>query len=295
MAPYVLDGADFGQFREPSALGARRRPASTNVALYFGAQIDADGLTPRRHRAQPRRRRRVVLRQRASARAMPLVVLDASASVGRGQVQRRRASLRAGGTHSTSTTRRRAASAWRRRPTGSRSSKQVAPVLVPTRACAGRRRRPRSRASRSFRTGRGTCSTRRRTPSAKRRAATASCGRARTGTLRRPRSNRCSRRSPPASAAAIRRGDRAVRYGAGRRPVPVPRLDGAGKIQVRVLYTGYAAPPGPSGRASAIGFAARYGETRGRCRGTARPCTPSSKHPERRPRSSSGARGRCST
>jgi hypothetical protein len=44
-------------------------------------------------------------------------------------------------------------------------------------------------------------------------------------------------------------------------PCLVPRLDPAGRLQVRVLYTGYAAAPGPATRASAIGFAARYGDT----------------------------------
>jgi hypothetical protein len=50
-------------------------------------------------------------------------------------------------------------------------------------------------------------------------------------------------------------------------PVVLPRLTPAGRLQVRVLYTGYDAPPGGAGggsvspaRTSAVGFAARFGE-----------------------------------
>jgi hypothetical protein len=44
-------------------------------------------------------------------------------------------------------------------------------------------------------------------------------------------------------------------------PFVSPRITAAGRLQVRVLYTGYDALPGATGRQSAIGFAARYGET----------------------------------
>ncbi|HEY3819538.1 MAG TPA: hypothetical protein VGL81_20355 [Polyangiaceae bacterium] len=44
-------------------------------------------------------------------------------------------------------------------------------------------------------------------------------------------------------------------------PMLAPQMTIDGQLQVRVLYTGYGAPPGTSGRASAIGFAARYGDT----------------------------------
>jgi hypothetical protein len=47
-------------------------------------------------------------------------------------------------------------------------------------------------------------------------------------------------------------------------PVVLPRVTPAGRLQVRMLYTGYDAPPGGGSqsapRSSAIGFAARYGE-----------------------------------
>jgi hypothetical protein len=42
-------------------------------------------------------------------------------------------------------------------------------------------------------------------------------------------------------------------------PCLLPRDTAAGREQVRVLYTGYDAPPSATPRASAIGFAARYG------------------------------------
>jgi hypothetical protein len=43
-------------------------------------------------------------------------------------------------------------------------------------------------------------------------------------------------------------------------PVVAPRTTVDGRLQVRVLYTGYGEPPGTKGRASAIGFAGRYGD-----------------------------------
>lgn len=42
-------------------------------------------------------------------------------------------------------------------------------------------------------------------------------------------------------------------------PLLVPSVDVAGRLVVRVLYTGYSAPVGASSRPSAIGLAARYG------------------------------------
>jgi hypothetical protein len=42
-------------------------------------------------------------------------------------------------------------------------------------------------------------------------------------------------------------------------PVLAPRVTVDGRLQVRVLYTGWQEPPGASSRSSAIGFAARYG------------------------------------
>jgi hypothetical protein len=44
-------------------------------------------------------------------------------------------------------------------------------------------------------------------------------------------------------------------------PVLLPRVTPAGRLQVRVLYTGYDAPPGAPSRSSAVGFAARYGSS----------------------------------
>jgi hypothetical protein len=44
-------------------------------------------------------------------------------------------------------------------------------------------------------------------------------------------------------------------------PVLLPRMTPAGRLQVRVLYTGYDGPPGEPGTNSTIGFAARYGDT----------------------------------
>ena len=44
-------------------------------------------------------------------------------------------------------------------------------------------------------------------------------------------------------------------------PCLLPRVDPAGKTQVRVLYTGYASLPGSGARSSSIGFAARYGDS----------------------------------
>jgi hypothetical protein len=67
--------------------------------------------------------------------------------------------------------------------------------------------------------------------------------------------------SPPASAQAIDAGDAPFDTGQVADPCLLPRLDPAGNVQVRVLYTGYAAPSGPGPRASAIGFAARYGDS----------------------------------
>jgi hypothetical protein len=44
-------------------------------------------------------------------------------------------------------------------------------------------------------------------------------------------------------------------------PMLAPQTTVDGRLQVRVLYTGYGTPPGTTGRASAIGFAARYGDS----------------------------------
>jgi hypothetical protein len=44
-------------------------------------------------------------------------------------------------------------------------------------------------------------------------------------------------------------------------PLVLPRVTPAGRLQVRVLYTGYSTPIGAPSRASAIGFAARYGDS----------------------------------
>jgi hypothetical protein len=44
-------------------------------------------------------------------------------------------------------------------------------------------------------------------------------------------------------------------------PVILPRMTPAGRLQVRVLYTGYDGPPGVAGTNSTIGFAARYGDS----------------------------------
>ncbi len=43
-------------------------------------------------------------------------------------------------------------------------------------------------------------------------------------------------------------------------PCLLPRVTPAGRLQVRVLYTGYDQPPGAASRESTIGFAARYGD-----------------------------------
>jgi hypothetical protein len=42
-------------------------------------------------------------------------------------------------------------------------------------------------------------------------------------------------------------------------PLLAPRVTPAGRLHVRVLYTGWDGPPGAASRSSAIGFAARYG------------------------------------
>ncbi len=44
-------------------------------------------------------------------------------------------------------------------------------------------------------------------------------------------------------------------------PLLAPRITPGGRLQLRVLYTGWNMPPGAQGRSSAIGFAARYGES----------------------------------
>ena len=44
-------------------------------------------------------------------------------------------------------------------------------------------------------------------------------------------------------------------------PYVSPRVTAAGRLQVRVLYTGYDTLPGAASRQSAIGFAARYGDS----------------------------------
>jgi hypothetical protein len=67
--------------------------------------------------------------------------------------------------------------------------------------------------------------------------------------------------SPAVSPAAVDAGDAPFDMGQVADPCLLPRVDPAGKLQVRVLYTGYEEAPGPSGRASAVGFAARYGES----------------------------------
>jgi hypothetical protein len=67
--------------------------------------------------------------------------------------------------------------------------------------------------------------------------------------------------SPSASAAAIDAGEAPFDTGQVADPCLLPRVDPAGKLQVRVLYTGYDAASGSPVRASAIGFAARYGES----------------------------------
>jgi hypothetical protein len=43
-------------------------------------------------------------------------------------------------------------------------------------------------------------------------------------------------------------------------PVALPRVTAAGRVQLRVLYTGYDAQPGSASRGSSIGFAARFGD-----------------------------------
>jgi hypothetical protein len=65
--------------------------------------------------------------------------------------------------------------------------------------------------------------------------------------------------SPPASAAAVDAGLAPFDTGQVADPCLLPRLDPAGKTQVRVLYTGYASLPASGARSSSIGFAARYG------------------------------------
>jgi hypothetical protein len=44
-------------------------------------------------------------------------------------------------------------------------------------------------------------------------------------------------------------------------PLLLPRVTPVGRLQVRVLYTGYDGPPGAASRSSAVGFAARYGSS----------------------------------
>jgi hypothetical protein len=44
-------------------------------------------------------------------------------------------------------------------------------------------------------------------------------------------------------------------------PCVLPYVNAAGRAVVRVLYTGYDGPPGDAARSSAIGFAARFGDT----------------------------------
>lgn len=44
-------------------------------------------------------------------------------------------------------------------------------------------------------------------------------------------------------------------------PLLAPQTTVDGRLQVRVLYTGYGSPPGTMGRASAVGFAARFGDS----------------------------------
>jgi hypothetical protein len=44
-------------------------------------------------------------------------------------------------------------------------------------------------------------------------------------------------------------------------PMLAPQTTVDGRLQVRVLYTGYGSLPGTKGRASAIGFAARFGDS----------------------------------
>jgi hypothetical protein len=60
-------------------------------------------------------------------------------------------------------------------------------------------------------------------------------------------------------------------------PLVLPRVTPAGRLQVRVLYTGYDAPPGATSRASAVGFAARYEDSGPLSRQTA-PVYGGSKH-----------------
>ena len=43
-------------------------------------------------------------------------------------------------------------------------------------------------------------------------------------------------------------------------PLLLPRVTPGGRLQIRVLYTGYDMAPGRTARSSAIGFAARYGD-----------------------------------
>ena len=65
--------------------------------------------------------------------------------------------------------------------------------------------------------------------------------------------------SPAPSPDAIDAGGWPFDTGQVGGPCLLPRLDPAGKTQVRVLYTGYDGPPGAAARTSSIGFAARYG------------------------------------
>ena len=66
--------------------------------------------------------------------------------------------------------------------------------------------------------------------------------------------------APPGSPDAVDAGEAPFDTGQVSDPCLLPRVDPAGNTQVRVLYTGYAAAPGAAVRASAIGFAARYGD-----------------------------------
>jgi hypothetical protein len=67
--------------------------------------------------------------------------------------------------------------------------------------------------------------------------------------------------APPVDPAALVPGEKPP-FDSGQvtDPCLVPRITPAGRLHVRVLYTGYDAAPGAAARASAIGFAARFGD-----------------------------------
>jgi hypothetical protein len=259
VAPYVLDGLTDAPYEQPAVLPLSADPASMEVAMYVDATVKTGGVT---HGAIVRTHADDGVSFYGTALDdpnVPELVLDASEPWEEGSVHSPGVLRAAGGQVylyyaagggiglATSTD-------------GLAFTKKSAPVLVPDPSVAWETTLPTEPSVAVFPDGSWHMLY----------AAGVSIGEATSadgltwtrvdGDPSTPSLDPVLSPSPPASAAAIDAGTAPFDTGQVADPCLLPRVDPAGALQVRVLYTGYATPPGPAVQASAIGFAARYGD-----------------------------------